>query len=124
MAHSLDVLAKIGIDGNGYDALDIQLDYLKLFIDAGLPFFLDRFPTLSPDFSKAIMAIREEYSRYIERNEFVHGFGQNYELEIRDVEKKLSSHIIFVYGTLMKGEYNHRLIESQELEVDRLQTVE
>ena len=25
-------------------------------------------------------------------------------------------HRIFVYGTLMRGEYNHRLIESQELE--------
>ncbi len=113
LERALDCLAKLGINGSGYDYLDVQVDYIQILFDAGLPFFLDRYKDISPAFRETIKSLRKTYASYIENNEFIHGFNENYEEDIRKSYINLTSYRIFIYGTLMKGEFYHPLIESQ-----------
>ncbi len=113
LVKALGRVSEIGIGGDGYSYLDCQMEYLKIYIDAGLLSFLYRYADIQPRFTETIHNIRSSYERFIETGDFIHGFGQDYEQEIREMYSLLSHHRIFTYGTLMSGESNHGFISTQ-----------
>ncbi len=113
---ALDAVVRVGIGGHGYDDMDVEMQNIRMYFDAGLPFFLDRYPELSRPFSTLIESVSRMYGMYIERGDFIHGFGQNYEKKIREINALFSLHRIFVYGTLMRGKANHHYLEGERFE--------
>ena len=113
LAKALGRVSETGIGGDGYDYLDCQMEYLSIYIDAGLLSFIYKYGDLQPSFTETIFEIRHSYERFIETGSFIHGFGQDYEQKIRDMYSLLMHHRIFVYGTLMTGECNNSYVSTQ-----------
>lgn len=86
--------------------LDGQFLCINLFISAGLQFFIYRFPNISEEFTKTMISIRDDYRNRIEANDLKEGFGT-------ESYNSLTRYNVFVYGSLMRDEYNHHYVENQ-----------
>ncbi len=118
LSKALLAISKMGISGSGYDCMSVTLDFLSVYCDAGLRFFIDKYPDVQPEFTNRIVSIASSLRNDIENKKFIFDFNNDYENEIRSVYRELSQHPIFVYGTLMSGECNHSLIPSQQYKKD------
>ena len=98
--------------GHGYDAFKGQIEALKLFMKAGLNEFMDQYPELCPEFTKMIGGIISSFSERKSDKRFKGMWGESYESEIEEVNDYFSHRNVFVYGTLMEGESNHRFLEN------------
>ena len=98
--------------GHGFEALKEQIKSLNLFFKAGLREFLDLNHEFCPQFSEMIDSIKANFARMEAEGNFTGPWNESYEDEILAVNEYFSHRNVFVYGTLMKGETNHRYLEN------------
>lgn len=83
----LNKISKTFLCGHGYDALSVQIKYMKMFIDCGVKSFIDIYYGINESFTYMIILIITSYQERIRNNNFNYGFG-NYEKEIKEVIEK------------------------------------
>lgn len=100
------------LKGHGYEGLKGQIEVLNIFKKAGLNEFIDLHPDFCPEFTEMINSIISKFNDMESQREFLGPWGENYETEIREINKYFSQRKVFVYGTLMTGETNHHYLQN------------
>ena len=115
LSRGLEASCARNLRGHGYEAFKGQIEALNIFIGAGLREFLDIHPDLCPQFSELIGKIIARFHELESKEDFLGPWGESYEAEIREINEYFSHRNVFVYGTLLKGEANHRYLENSTL---------
>ena len=113
LLEGLKMSSKKNLRGHGFKAFKGQIESLEIFMKAGLREFLDVHRDFCPEFSEMISKIITK-SKDIETNEEFGPWGESYESQIKSVNEYFSNRNVFVYGTLMNGETNHRYLENSK----------
>lgn len=100
--------------GHGFEGLKGQIEALNIFMKAGLKEFLDLHHDFCPEFSEMIEEISSQYQDKEFQGKFTGPWGESYETQIKEVNKYFCQRLVFVYGTLMSGEGNHRYLEDSK----------
>ena len=98
--------------GHGYEALKGQIEALNIFMTAGLNEFIDLHSAFCPEFSGMIQGIISKFHDMEAQGKFFGPWGESYESEIKAINEYFCQRLVFVYGTLMSGEGNHRYLEN------------
>ncbi len=98
------------LSGHGYDSGIIQVINLRLFIGAGVFPFIKLFPDLNPQFTEMIYSV---IAKYKESKCNCSLFGNDYSELLEDVFNEAGGDFVFAYGTLMSGNSNHHIVESE-----------
>lgn len=98
--------------GHGFEGFKEQIDALKIFMAGGLNEFLDLHQDLCPKFSKMMTKIISNFRDMEFQKKFFGSWGESYETDIKAMNKYFSQRKVFVYGTLMNGEYNHYYLQN------------
>lgn len=101
--------------GHGYEALQGRIEALNIFMKGGLREFLDLYSDFCPKFSDMIDDIASQFQEMEFQNKFTGPWGRSYETEIKAVNEYFLQRKVFVYGTLMEGEYNHYYLQNSTL---------
>ena len=112
--HLIDGLEKCcmrNLSGHGLYALEGQIQSLNIFMKCGLREFIDLYPELNAKFTEMILNIIIEFEQLEEDKAFKGPFGEDYKESILSINEYFYRRNVFVYGTLMKGESNHGLLE-------------
>ena len=108
LAPALERCCARELSGHGYEDLSGQIEAMRVFLRAGVQAFVHRYPKLCPKFTLMIYSIVDTYRRYIEEERFVFDWGENHETDFREIVGFFpEGYLIFVYGTLMKGQRYH-----------------
>lgn len=107
LAKALYVSCGRKLRGHGYEGLRGQIEALDFFIQAGLREFIIYYPAICPRFTAMIRRIAKEYADSVKKNEFERPWIGDCESEVRRINHYFSTYNVFVYGTLMNGQYNH-----------------
>ena len=107
LVKALRVSCGRNLRGHGYEGLKGQIEALDFFLQAGLREFLIYYPNLCPRFTAMIRRIAKEYADSVKKNEFERPWTGDCESEVRRINHYFSTYNVFVYGTLMNGQYNH-----------------
>lgn len=107
LSRALKACCKRRFMGHGFDWLRDMIKAVGFFVDADVKSFLEKYPTLCPEFTTLFEELKEYYATCVLNGNFYDDFGQSYQEEIEAYNNYFSSHNIFVYGTLMKGQSNH-----------------
>ena len=106
--------------GHGYDALDGQLEAMEVFLRAGVHHYLAAYPETCPDFTALFREILADYETRV-ANGNTKGSAFASHRDYRDHYRKLLDLAagkvqisVFVYGTLMQGLGNHRLLAQHD----------
>ncbi|MBM7615605.1 gamma-glutamylcyclotransferase family protein [Alkaliphilus hydrothermalis] len=100
-----------GFSGHGFDDIRGRLSAVKIFKKGKVADFLDQFPNLCPVFTEVFSGVLEGLKHALENNHTQGAWGEDYKQEM---EKALhgfplgDGFLVFVYGTLMKGNSNHK----------------
>ena len=100
--------------GHGYEAFKGQIEALNIFMKAGLREFMDLHWEMCPEFSEMCEKIISDFRERESEEKFNGSWGESYESEIKQINEYFSSRKVFVYGTLMSGQTNHRYLEDSE----------
>lgn len=103
-----------GLRGHGYEALLEQIGALNIFMKGGLREFIDLYPELNSRFTEMILNIMVEFDAREEQEAFRGPWGDDYKEDILKINEYFATRNVFVYGTLMKGEPNHRFLEDSK----------
>ena len=103
-----------GLRGHGYEALLEQIGALNIFMKGGLREFIDLYPELNSRFTEMILNIMVEFDAREEQEAFRGPWGDDYKEDILKINEYFATRKVFVYGTLMKGEPNHRFLEDSK----------
>lgn len=95
------------LDGHGYDWLRDKIKAIDYFINCDVKSFLDRNPDFCPEFKIMFFDLKTRFSEMVYEKSYCGHFGESYENDILRINQYLSTHWLFVYGTLMKGQSNH-----------------
>lgn len=112
LAEGLKISTARNLAGHGYEGLKGQIEALNIFMKGGLNEFLDLYPDLCPEFAGMISQIASKFGKMEAEGNFLGPWGESYEDEIKAVNQYFRQRLVFVYGTLMKGEANHRYLEN------------
>ena len=112
LAEGLKISTARNLAGHGYEGLKGQIEAVNIFIKGGLNEFLDLYPDLCPEFTGMISQIASKFAKMEAEGNFLEPWGESYEDEIKAVNQYFRQRLVFVYGTLMKGEANHRYLEN------------
>ena len=115
LPETLGMCCRGKLRGHGYEAFAGQIEAIKIFIKGGLNEFLRNYPDMCPEFTKMFDEIKTDFADKINKKDFTGCWGEDYESDIREINKYFADNCVFVYGTLLEGEVNHRLMESNEL---------
>lgn len=108
LPHAMHMCCARELQGHGYDATDGLITAVNYFIKCDVTQFLDRYPGMCPEFTEMFRKIQGCFEDRVKREEFLGYWGENYEESIRAISSAFRKTNIFVYGTLMKGQSNHR----------------
>ncbi len=97
-----------GLQGHGYDAAKDLIKAVNYFLKCDVVQFLDRYPDMCPEFTAMFRKIQREFKDRVRQKLFFGDWGESYEESIRAIAAAFQNTNIFVYGTLMKGQSNHR----------------
>ncbi len=97
-----------GLKGQGFDDIRGQLEAMEIFHRGHVRQFLEKYSGLCPEFAEMIRGIIRQYRQFIETETFMFGFGENHEYGIRKAINNYEKEYVFVYGTLMEGQYNYQ----------------
>ena len=100
----------IKLCGHGYNALNGQIKALNLFIKSGLNEFMDLYSDFCPEFTEMINNIRSNFYKMEIEGRFLGSWKENYEKDIKAINEYFTHRKVFVYGTLMSGEFNHNYL--------------
>ena len=112
LAEGLKISTARNLAGHGYEGLKGQIEAVNIFMKGGLNEFLDLYPDLCPEFTGMISQIASKFAKMEAEGNFLGPWGESYEDEIKAVNQYFRQRLVFVYGTLMKGEANHRYLEN------------
>ena len=98
--------------GHGFEALKGQIEALNIFIDAGVSDFIALFPDFCQEFTQMIEKITSKFADMEFKGQFYGPWGESYEEDIKAINEYFCQRLVFVYGTLMKGEANHHFLEN------------
>lgn len=93
--------------GSGFSRIKSYIKVIDYFIKCDVRKFLEKYSDMCPEFTLMFRNIATEFYDRVENKIFICDFSENYEDDIRRICDYFSSTNIFVYGTLMKGQYNH-----------------
>ena len=94
LSAALEACTKRGLNDGVYTSDDNIINNLMIFINAGVSDFLTKYSYLSSSFSSMIQSYLYSYVDRDNKNiELLNSFGKAF--------------YVFVYGSLLKGEYNH-----------------
>lgn len=96
------------LNGHGFDWLRDMIKAIKYFASCDVMYFLENWPDFCKEFRLMFEDIREMFYDLKDRQQFCNEHGEDYTEDILDICFYFSAHVIFVYGTLMKGEANHK----------------
>lgn len=106
--------------GHGYDALDGQLDAMEVFLRAGVHHYLAAHPETCPEFTAMFREILADYETRVANGDTKGGafasqrdYGDHYR-KLLDLAADKARIAVFVYGTLMQGHGNHRLLAQHD----------
>ncbi len=100
--------------GHGFEALKGQIEALNIFMDAGLNEFTDIHANLCPEFSVMIENIKAKFQDMENEGKFKGPWGESYKEDILAINEYFCQRLVFVYGTLMKGEANQHYLENSK----------
>ena len=112
LSEGLKISTARNLTGHGYEGLKGQIEALGIFMKGGLNEFLDLYPDFCPEFSEMMDKIISKFADMESNGQFTGPWGESYEDEIKAVNQYFRQRQVFVYGTLMKGETNHRYLEN------------
>lgn len=95
------------LQGHGCDRLRDMIKAIYYFIDCDVKRFIEDYPNICPEFNMMFADIMKKFAMRVEKKEFVNEWGVNYKDEILGINDYFSRNVIFVYGTLLKGQANH-----------------
>lgn len=98
--------------GHGFEALKGQIEALNMFMKAELKEFIDLHPDFCSEFTDMIEGIVSSYQGAEVKGKFLGPWGESYQSEIKAINEYFCQRLVFVYGTLMSGEGNHRYLEN------------
>ena len=107
----LEMSTMRNLRGHGLYALEGQIESLNIFMKGGLREFIDLYGELNAKFTEMILNIIIEFEKLEEDKVFKGPWGEDYKEKIISINEYFNSRNVFVYGTLMKGESNHGLLE-------------
>ena len=110
----LEISTMRNLTGHGYESLEGQIEVLNIFMKGGLREFIDLYGDLNPKFTDMINNIISEFETLEAEEDFNGEFGEDYKESILNINKYFNTRQVFVYGTLMKGEYNHIFLEESK----------
>lgn len=93
--------------GHGYDAEAGCLDAMQILIRGGVKEFLMLHPDICPEFTEMVERTVDGYRERISKGNFLVGWNENREADIREIVEHFDTCSVFVYGTLLTGEPNH-----------------
>ena len=114
LTQGLEKCCMRGLRGHGYEALKGQINALNIFMKGGLREFIDLYPELNSRFTEMILNIMVEFDAREEQEAFRGHWGDDYKEDILKINEYFATRKVFVYGTLMKGEPNHRFLEDSK----------
>ena len=112
LSKGLEKSCAINLKGHGYEAFKGQIEALNIFMKAGLKEFLDLHQDLCPQFSEMMAKIIAKFQKMESEGDFLGPWNESYEEDIKSVNEYFCQRQVFVYGTLMSGEANHRYLEN------------
>lgn len=96
------------LQGHGYDVFKDQITAVNYFLKCDVVQFLNRYPDMCPEFTEMFRKIQKYFEDCVDKKLFFGDWGESYEESIRAIASAFKKTNIFVYGTLMKGQSNHR----------------
>lgn len=110
----LRACAKTNLSGHGYESMEFKIEILDLFIDAGLLEFMKLNYNFCRPFSKMIDRTFNDIKNRLNSNKTKGVWGEDYTIAFKNLLKKQANNQLklFVYGTLMKGDNNHRFLRN------------
>lgn len=96
-----------GLKGHGYDGMSGQLKAISYFMKCNIKEFLSQYPDICIEFSDMFQQIKELYARYVKEESYYGAWGESYKDKMIEVYHYFYPTVVFVYGTLMKGQSNH-----------------
>jgi len=101
-----------GFSGSGHDAVIGLFDALEIFTTAHLQVFVTRFPEICPTFTSIFLDVRSILEEKLKSGKVTNGWGEDFTERAASVMERMNEmekgKLIFVYGTLMKGNSNHK----------------
>ncbi|MBV1756484.1 MAG: gamma-glutamylcyclotransferase [Dethiosulfatibacter sp.] len=100
-----------GFNGHGHDDMEGRIEAVDIFKAGGVIDLLDKHPNLCPEFSTIFEGVLEGFRNAIETDKTKGDWGEEYRDRIFEALKGFSGEegiLIFVYGTLMEGQRNHK----------------
>ena len=110
----LEMSCMRNLHGHGYESREGQIEALNIFMKGGLREFIDLYPEMNPEFTSMISNIRNEFANLEKDKRFKGPWGEDYKDEILKINRYFRTRRVFVYGTLMRGECNHKFLENSE----------
>ena len=107
-----------GLCGYGYEETKYQLDAMRLFINAGVKEFINKYPEFCPEFTEMINGIVTFYRKSIKAGNCISDWNVDFTKEFSEIVEVFypssEQTLIFVYGTLLKGRSNYEAFLSPE----------
>lgn len=100
------------LTGHGYESLEGQIEALNIFMEAGLNEFMDLYHDFCPEFSEMIENIISKFQNMESEGKYIGPWGESYETDIKSINEYFCQRLVFVYGTLMRGESNHGYLQN------------
>ncbi len=97
--------------GHGYDELEGLFKALNYFMACDVKRFLTKYPDMCPEFTEMFEKIKERIADRVSKELFKGDWGEDYKDEMLKIYKYFFEQgytTIFVYGTLLKGQRNHK----------------
>ena len=105
-----------GFNGHGHDDIKGRLESVAIFKKAQVADFLKVYPTLCQNFTTVFNSVLESFRNALDNNLTKGDWGEDYKNEMIEALQGFSNEpgvLIFVYGTLKKGERNHEAFLSK-----------
>ncbi len=104
---ALEKCARLGLIGHGIDAGRTKIDEVMIFLEGHVREFLLSYADLVPAFTDLMVRTADQYRKMQEGGAFIMDTGEDFEAEVVKIANELDFSLIFVYGTLLKGQRNY-----------------
>jgi gamma-glutamylcyclotransferase (GGCT)/AIG2-like uncharacterized protein YtfP len=111
LAKGLKASTGRGFNGHGHDDMEGRIEAVAIFKAGGVISLLEQQPNLCPEFTTVFQGVIEGLRNSQETNQTRGDWGEEYRDRILEALKGFpieEGSLVFVYGTLMKGQRNHK----------------
>lgn len=97
--------------GAGRNGLSGMIKCFDLFVNAKMHLFIDAYPEICPTFTSLFFKTKSYFKELASKDNEKNSYGEDYKEEIKSILEKMddmeNEAVIFVYGTLLKGNRNY-----------------